>query len=78
MSREKGRGRVGQGEDAWCIQYDSTQLLCSQRTVINSDASSEIVNPTIKLLYLGGGLEAQAKLHKNQVQELNGALHTSL
>ena len=35
MTREKGRGRVGQGEDACCVQYDSSELLCLQRTVIN-------------------------------------------
>ena len=29
---EKRRGRVGQGEDAWCVQYGSTELFCSQRT----------------------------------------------
>ena len=29
---EKRRGRVGQGEDAWCVQYDSTEHFCSQRT----------------------------------------------
>ena len=40
MAREKGHGRVGPGEDAWSVQYDSTELLCSQRTVINSDASN--------------------------------------
>ena len=34
---------------------------------------SEIVNPTINLLYLGGGLEAQVKPHKK-----TSAKHTSL
>ena len=32
MVTEKRRGRVGRGEDAWCIQYGSTELFCSQRT----------------------------------------------
>ena len=32
MVREKRRGRVGRGEDAWCVQYDSIELFCSQRT----------------------------------------------
>ena len=32
MVTEKRRGRVGRGEDAWCVQYGSTELLCSQRT----------------------------------------------
>ena len=32
MVTEKRRGRVGRGEDAWCVQYDSTELFCSQRT----------------------------------------------
>ena len=29
---EKRHGRVGRGEDAWCVQYDSTEHFCSQRT----------------------------------------------
>ena len=32
MVTEKRRGRVGRGEDAWCVQYDSTELFCSQKT----------------------------------------------
>ena len=26
MVTEKRCGRVGRGEDAWCVQYDSTEL----------------------------------------------------
>ena len=50
---EKRRGRVGRGEDAWCVQYDSTEHFCSQRTKNCQMLPSEIVNPNIKLLYLG-------------------------
>ena len=32
MVTEKRCGRVGRGEDAWCVQYDSTEHFCSQRT----------------------------------------------
>ena len=32
MVTEKRRGRLGRGEDAWCVQYDSTERFCSQRT----------------------------------------------
>ena len=40
------------------------------RIVIKSMLPSEIVNPNIKLLYLGG-LEPQAKPHKHQVQSID-------
>ena len=38
---EKRRGRVGRGEDAWCVQYDSTEHFVHKelRIVIKSDAS---------------------------------------
>ena len=29
---EKRCGRVGRGEDAWCVQYDSIECICSQRS----------------------------------------------
>ena len=42
MVTEKRRGRVGRGEDAWCVQYDIVQNIFVHkelRIVIKSDAS---------------------------------------
>ena len=68
-------GRVRQGEDACCVQYDSIELFCSQRTknhnYIIRTLPSKIVNPHIELLHLQG-LEAQAK------PKTQGAKHISL
>ena len=50
--------RDGKGEE---------RLFTKKRIMINSNASIGIVNPNIKLVYLQA-LEAQAKLHKTQVQ----------
>ena len=47
MVREKRHWRVGRGEDACCVQYNSIELFCSQRTKNRQMLSSEIVNPNI-------------------------------
>ena len=56
MVREKVGGREAKGKMHGLLKYESTEPCCSQKKkttnkqcVVNSNDSSEIANPTIKL-----------------------------
>ena len=57
-------GKKGEGK-MQSVKYVSIEPCCSQRTKKFKKLPSEIVNPNIKLLYLGG---LKANSHKTQVQ----------
>ena len=69
-------GKEGEGK-MQSVKYESIEPCCSQRTKNHNKFKklpSEIVNPNIKLLYLGG-LKANSPSAKHEFYE---ALHAGL